>query len=356
MSNKILQDIVALLRIALKFSKAKDESHLFNQETDWKAIYTLSQQQGILALTFTGAMQLPFEKQPPRKLKINWGVNVELIKDRNKYHQAIVCELGRLFEEQGIRMLLLKGRNVASMYPDPLLREECDIDIYLLNDNEKGSQIIKDIGIHPCHTSEKHHTFLYKGVQVEYHYNFLNSHKYNSDRILKSYLSDILTQECVQKKDYYYTPSPNFNGVFLFRHSVTHLNAKNINLRFLCDWACFLSKYGDQLEYEKIKQILSKVSLSNLLETFIFLCIHLFGLQLGEVFSQIKNTGLEQTIITTILKKEETCIQKGIFSQIKRRYNSFIETQKLHKLLYDQYNWENIRFILLSKLLKANRF
>ena len=69
--------LFALLRASLHQKEA--ELAFFQQvsEEDWKQCYRLAAKQGVMALAWDGIITLPADLQPPRALKLTWGMAVQ---------------------------------------------------------------------------------------------------------------------------------------------------------------------------------------------------------------------------------------------------------------------------------------
>lgn len=347
--DKNVFDLFALLRMALRFSTAEKEAARFSRETDWQALMQLSAEQNVIALAYDGMMQLPPELHPPRKLKINWGVNTELIKERNLYHIKVIRELADLFAAQGIRMMLLKGRGVAAMYPDPLLREECDIDIYLFGDFEKGNELIKENGIELISKNPKHSIFMFKGLQIENHCSFLDTHLFEIDKKLETYLFKYLqVNENSNSEKYYnaFLPAPDFNAIFLLRHAFIHLNMKETTSRHLCDWACFLTKC--EINYKEFQNVMSEVSIRHLSNSFTSLAIQLLDLSLP--YNIKRDEKIERIMLEAMITRVKKYSGNTLLDLFKYRCKRFWEVHNLYKHLYSEYNWVEIKSSIASLL------
>ena len=78
--------LCALLRLGLGFDKDRAAYENLDNLVNWDDVFRLSAKQGVLSLAFEGIMKLSKDIQPPRKTKITWGVNVEYLKEKTRYH------------------------------------------------------------------------------------------------------------------------------------------------------------------------------------------------------------------------------------------------------------------------------
>jgi len=149
--------------------------------------------------------------------------------------------------------MLLKGHGLSLNYPDPGLRPNGDIDIYLFGKwkeadqfarQEFGCKIENDIG---------HHTvFEWEDTTVENHYNFLNIRYRRSYQELEPELKQLAEDRSHSVEidgQTIYLPSPNLNALFLLRHTSNHFPPNGISLRHVLDWAFFVEKQGTQVDW-----------------------------------------------------------------------------------------------------------
>lgn len=250
-----------LLRLSL--NGEMNEFSFEEQLTDtlWSKCYTLSCEQGVMALAFDGAMLLPSDLQPPKNIKIQWGMNVQNYIEKYNYYCNVAGELYAFYKKNGIAAVQLKGVGLSLNYNNPSSRQGGDIDIYTYSEtdsltdkqaNTKADTLMQDMGIEVDSSGYKHSNFYYKNIPIENHKNFLNvehyslAKKYNS--VLLKYLKP---QESIlnEKGAKILTPSVEFNCLFITFHAAQHLTS-GIKLHHIYDWAVLLKKYGNRIPQE----------------------------------------------------------------------------------------------------------
>ena len=123
MLNTSEQMLFALLRASLHRMEAEQTYFLQASEGDWKACYQLAARQGVMALAWDGAMTLPADLQPPRALKLTWGMAVQDYEMKYECYCRAIQELSTFYAEHGIVMVQMKGVGLSSYYPVPAHRE-----------------------------------------------------------------------------------------------------------------------------------------------------------------------------------------------------------------------------------------
>lgn len=261
-----------LLRISLWGDVSRIDYRSLTDE-EWWEVYRLSGQQGVRCIVFGGVSLLPEKMQPNEKLLFSWAANTVLAKEKSLHYLKTTIQLNELFAAEGIEMLLLKGSLLASFYPIPEYREYGDIDIYLFGEYDRGDTFLKKHA-NLVKKIEKHTTFIFQGIPIENHKTFIDHIKsrdiFSRKRkeafeYMEISLHKILKREQKHYLEYYdiRVPSPTFNFLFMVIHTGTHLG-KELVVRHLCDWSCFLEENKGKYDEKIIEYVLNKMNFKQL--------------------------------------------------------------------------------------------
>ena len=254
--------LFALLRASLHQKEAEQVFFQQVSEEDWKQCYSLSARQGVMALAWDGVITLPANLQPPRALKLTWGMAVQDYEAKYARYCRTIQELSAFYAEHGIVTVQMKGVGLSSYYPVPAHREGGDIDIFTFSAdkskmtdaeaNRLADELMIQQGIEVELHSYKHSNFYYKGIPIENHKFFLNVEHYpvavQVNELLKQCLQPQATK-LLEGECNILTPSSAFNTLFLAFHASQHYGS-GIALHHLCDWAMLVKRYGLQLPQE----------------------------------------------------------------------------------------------------------
>lgn len=297
--NKITEKrLFTLLRLALW--RSDEDTGIFDgiTEAEWSEIYAVALAQGVLAVAFDGALMLPEEMQPDLDNKIQWGYNVEHIEKIYTRQIDTASKLTRLFADNGIRTMIMKGISVARYYPAPSHRQFGDIDVYLMGDYAKGNEIIAAKGIAIKYEYFVHSEFRFNGVNVENHELFVNADVNETGAYVQRELSrlagDVRPHPSVEGA---FVPSPEFDALFLTRHATWHYARECIRLRDLCDWALFLHHEADGVDKSEVIRMLRESGLERYASIITSICRKYLGLdktlpfaaEYGELSERVKN-------------------------------------------------------------------
>lgn len=237
-------------------------------ETEWQEVYRLSGKQGVRGLVLDGILTLQESMQPGEELMLTWATYVEIQKRRYEHNMYVLQELKNALAEIGIEMLLLKGKGLASYYPNPEHREYGDIDVYLFDKWEAGNELLREKGRF-LKKQDKHTVFKYNNVLVENHKTLIDLIKEGDlcskkqrrafDEVERTLIEIVRNEPPCLLEQQVRIPSPTSNFLFLLMHAGNHLGDELV-LRHLCDWACFLAankgKYNEQC-IEKVLELLN---------------------------------------------------------------------------------------------------
>lgn len=276
--------LFALLRASLHQKEVEQTSFQHVSEEDWKSCYRLAARQGVMALAWDGVVMLPTDLQPPRALKLSWGMAVQDYEAKYARYCLAVQELSNFYAEHGIVTVQMKGVGLSSYYPVPAHREGGDIDIFTFSAdkakmtdaaaNRLADELMMQQGIEVEMHSYKHSNFYYKGIPIENHKFFLNVEHYPVAVQVNDLLKQCLqpqTTRLLEGECSILTPSPAFNTLFLAFHASQHYGC-GIALHHLCDWAMLLKCHGLQLPQE-----LTDKRFLNAIAAFTQLCNRFLG-------------------------------------------------------------------------------
>ena len=148
---------------------------------DWSKAIDLSFQQGVAAIAVDGLqklyescpnLELELDKPEYEALKYEWFGSVFQAETDFSAYLSAAKSLAKLYADNGVKTLVLKGLVFSDCYPVPSHRSSCDLDCYLTGDYEKGNQLVEQNGEEVNRNYFKNSSFNYKGLHVENHHFF----------------------------------------------------------------------------------------------------------------------------------------------------------------------------------------
>ena len=295
---------------------------------DWNALMDQAADQNVLAWVWDGASKLSDEQKPPRMYAISWGLTAQSAWDEYSRQMAVLEKIVDTCNQNQMRVLLLKGLGLSSLFPNPKSRSCSDIDIYLFDDYEKGNRLFSDI-----HSEEigKHSVLHIDGVLIENHNNFLEPNTSQKRKIidyLKSSLKDVMLTPYG-----YYILSPLANCLFLAFHTSKHYLQKTIfPIRNLVDFAMFMKTSQNQgvLPPNDCRLLMKQMGMERCFAMLIFLSEEILGIDLSEYHFfnipqndkiRMKELLLNESAINSISSCEKRKYMKCIKSYVPKNIN-----------------------------------
>ncbi len=241
-------------------------------------------------------------------------------------------------------MMLMKGLGLSFDYPVPNHRPCGDADIYLYGDLEKGDKLIQDIfGVYIDRSQHKHTVFQLEDATIENHFDFINYHKYRSTKQLNDWLKNDCRTESQMSKDFLanvYLPSGNFNAIFLIRHAASHFAAEQITLRHLLDWAFFVEKHHEEVDWDWQWKVCKEQNMHQFLLAINIICVRYLGFD-ASLFRTGGDAELTERVLQEILQPEfQEENPKGmlpyIMSRGRRWWANRWANRWKHKIVYPE--------------------
>ena len=217
------------------------------ETSEWWSLFRLLQRNHVLALCYDAAVI----SGVPREVLLPWLAERQKAMEWHRYQKQVQQEIVSLMEQHGIKTLVLKGTHLSQYYPQPELREFGDLDLYFYDQHDEADRVAKEkLGAEVRNDSHHHSKYNYRGVTVESHYDFVNTHFPRSNR----------RYEALLKK---HAPSPTFEVLFLLRHMACHFAASRITLRDVADWTLTCRALADKVDWQLVKKAIEDFGMTD---------------------------------------------------------------------------------------------
>lgn len=260
-------DFFALLRAAIK-----DEPYRGDIDAKaWESVFFQAQRQALSGMMWTAVK----DRELPPDIVFQWVGIVESIRGLNELQNREAARLTRAFEEVGRKSVILKGQANAMLYPDKLLRQPGDIDIWVEGGRESVIALLFDLGLlneRPTManrgkknkaTASYHHIHLpanENGIEVEVHFrpssgNFCPW----TNRRLQAWLErEVLSATKVEEG--FRVPSIRFALVMQLAHIQRHFFTEGVGLRQICDYY-WLLRHSTPEDRQAVQKMLGRFGL-----------------------------------------------------------------------------------------------
>ena len=272
--DKTLQALFALLQAGLwgRFDEAAASAFPLSAG-EWERVFTLARQQTVTGIAFRGLDFLPEEAAPPMGIMAKWMAHADRIEQSNRVMNETVARLYGHFASAGVEAVLQKGQGVAAMYPEPLLRECGDIDLYFPGHDGVSDPLAGIDGAVRERQPDDSWSYVVDGIIVEHHTDLLDIQSPRAKRYVKRLIEEkgfekVVTGDGVEVL----VPAPEVNLLLLSSHILKHAFGVGIGLRQFCDYAVARRYYEGRVNEEEMREIWRMTGLEkwqDLLEGFL---------------------------------------------------------------------------------------
>ena len=364
MSTKKHELFFELVQLALEH---RDKLSQVPTDDEWAAVKELADRQGLTAVVLDGLSELRNQGvtkgMPEQIMLLEWiGEVMQGYEMQYDQHRKAIAELARFYNEHGFKMMVLKGYACSLDWPRPEHRPCGDIDIWLFGrqreaDETLGSWFKVQGSSQGIDSGHHHHTvFYWNDIMVENHYDFVNVHHHKSNEGMER-----LMKELAGDDSYYmelegarvYLPSPNLHAFFLLRHAMNHFAASEISLRQLLDWAFFVKKHGDEVDWDRLMKEFEKYKMMEMFNIFNAICVDDLGFD-ANIFRSVQfNPDLKERVLEDILYPAYvTAEPKHLLPRLIYKYKRWQGNGWKQRLCYPDSRWSTFWSGVWSHLLK----
>lgn len=205
------------------------------------------------------------------------------ILNTHRKQNAALARVVSVLRQAGVPCVLLKGQGVARFYPNPLLRECGDIDLYVgperLPDAVRATAPLSDKP-ERSKMNGKHWLMWIGDAEIEFHHTMLPKTRRQS-RVFSTIETEGLSDGLVTVEFDgvpVNTPGDTFNAFFLFFHAWQHFLGSGIGLRQLCDWTLLLHERNGCIDRTRLLAMLTRLRLLRPWTIFGCIAVHDLGL------------------------------------------------------------------------------
>lgn len=220
--------------------------------SEFLSVYELASKQAVLGMIANSLIRnnVSLEREDVMKVLAVQG----RITASNKAVNSELLSLCKLFVDNSIEAVVVKGQTIGRYYPNPLARTPGDIDFYCNETNlpKVISAMASTWGIHTeGKPSEQHYELVHNSIILELHHCLMKFASGKSqkiwDNILRSSsLTFVEVDGCLVP-----TLEPTLNVLYTFLHLYHHLVELGVGLRQFSDVAILMQTHYDVIDKDK---------------------------------------------------------------------------------------------------------
>ena len=319
---------------------------------EWDEVLEMASFQGVLPIVLQKLNETnPKGGTPMGKEQLLQWIGVTLQNEQNyKLRLYVMRSLAKLFGQEGIDIVFLKGASLAQLYPNPEWRVFSDIDYYLYGQSERGVKVMAQNGIENENYYHHHTQASLNGILLENHYDFVERVNHKCDIILDDALKALAEKEGRSVKATFlgdgiknaYVMTPTMNAIFLMRHMSAHFVGETIPLRMLYDWALFLKHHAKDVDWWLVMDLYDRSGMTEFAGLIQYLLKTKLSVEYVECpvfpFDEEKARKLWQSIF---YPSEQDPYKKFSFRYYIFEAKTFLKNRWKHKIVYpgESYAW-----------------
>jgi len=295
--------LLKLLRIAL----GNEQDFVIPKDIDWEKFIEYTEAQGVCNVAFDGIRMLPKEYQPDIDTTLDWYSAGIANEGRYLQYQVAISKLAKLFSENNLKMMVMKGYGCSLNYPTPNHRPCGDIDIWMFGNREEADSLVqKELNITTNEDNDHHSVFSFEEFTIENHHTILDVNSHKSSRFLNNLLEKLAAQEqktvCVNEAEIY-IPSDKFNSIHLLRHMASDFATFTTSMRHVLDWATFVSR--NTVDWKFVREVAKKANMHRFLDAINSICVKHLGYP-SSLFPCEEDSKLVDRVLEDILHNEDS--------------------------------------------------
>lgn len=293
----MVDSLFSLLRLGLEVEVPTKEAvqYISRLSADqWTNLRTLAEKQGVTAIALDGVNRLieSFGQESIVKsinstwwkvFVLEWMGQLLMIEQSNQHQLTVMNDLAQKWVINGCRVMVMKGQSNGLFYPKPEHRSTGDIDCYLFENYSTGNDIAQYAGAKVDKSWYKHSVISYKGETFENHQFFVHTRDGKAGKQLEKELEDALKVDSslyAPLSKYVVCPPVQWTVMFLTYHACAHFISEGLNLKQVLDWAMFLNKYQEDVDWPQFYEFCSRYHLSRFADVATAIAIEYLGIKI----------------------------------------------------------------------------
>ncbi len=325
----------------LKYGLGNTNNCIMSEQTDWSEILNTSFIHRVGAVALDGLQRCIDENVPIEidfQTKLKWIGAVHQQELAFKRQEETIASLADFYHQYGIKMMVLKGWGLSRNYPKPEHRPCSDLDIYLFGEQERADKLIEnELGIKVDNSHHCHSVFVYHGVTVENHYDFLNVNTHPSTKKIEKKLKELSSQDLRENQISGATvilPSVDFDALFVLRHMAEEFSANGMYLRQVIDWGLFVKKYHNEINWDSLLALAKEMNMYYFMEAVSYICYKYLGFE-KIIFKVVGKAEYGEKVLKDLFNPANFQPKaKGVFKYVVQRCKNWWLNRWRHKIVY----------------------
>ena len=225
---------------------------------------------------------------------------------------ALLEQIEKAFTEAQIPYYIVKGSEIARLYPVPALRSMGDTDIVVHGaDRPRAHDVLRSLGFENENQGEWEWRYHKNRIEIELHAHLLysGSLKNNVDLSFVDTAWENMQQRPDETECRKYELNWEFHFVFLLLHLRKHFIYSGVGFRQFMDFAALVKSKGAQMDWESVGRTLTELGIMEFAERCMSCCEKWFCIEMP--FSD------HEPDAAFAERSEEILFQSGVFGKVE---------------------------------------
>ena len=310
---------------------------------EWDNLLSIASTHGVLPVVMQMFESRKIEDKDVRKVILKWYAIAQSNKQRYQIRVKTICELAKMFAEEGMDMMVFKGAALAQLYPTPDWRMFNDIDFFLYGEWKKGVEVMDRHGVKNRPFYHHNTEATLNGVLLENHYDFVERLNHRLNLVLDDELKKMAQEEGKTIKATFlddhvknvYMMTPTMNAVFLMRHMSAHYVSESIPLRMLNDWILFLNHHAKDVDWKRVCDLYEKSGMTEFVGIVMELIRHHYHIEYPDVpIALVANEHTAKVWESIVFPPDTNPHKKFSISFFVYETKTFLDNGWKHQIVY----------------------
>ena len=362
---------LTLVRLGIEKKTVNDSLltvHVSNS-IDWSTMKDLAEKQELSAVVLDGLNELRVKSGELRVnlqekiLLAEWiGEVHHFYEQRYEQYARAISSLAAFYNSHGFKMMVLKGYACSLDWQKPEHRPCGDIDIWQFGQQKEADAAleasfkIQDPSFKIDNSHHHHTVFYWRDFMVENHYDFVNTHDYQSSKELEVVFKELGRKDSFTAEVYgetVFLPSPNLHALFLIRHLVAHFTSTSVTLRQVLDWAFYVEKHTTEIDWKWLNVMIEMYQMKDFINCINAICVEDLGFD-ASIFPNVQFLpDLKEKVLNDILFPKYTANEPSrMIPRLVYKYRRWQGNAWKQELCYSESRWSAFWSGIYGHLLK----
>lgn len=265
-------------------------------EKDWECLFHEAKRQTLAGVLYAALDKLPEAQQPPKRILLNWHQVAEKIRYDNEAANKAASWASKKFAKVGFRNAVLKGQGNALLYPDPMLRQSGDVDIWLEGERKQIINYVRRFFPKQRVQWLEIEFPIKKDTIIEVHTTpsilFNPFDNYRLQQYYKEHAQEAFTNEVnLPGGGIICIPTSEVNLVFQLSHIYRHLFFEGIGLRQVMDYYYLIHNSQSRIhnykeEQAKAVNVIKNLHMARFCSALMWVLGEVFGLERSKMLME----------------------------------------------------------------------